>query len=311
MALFFQESVYFSCMKDEKYSSGLTAAIAASMIWGFLPIYWKLMQEVPAYEILAHRICWSFVFTAIIIFCTRCWQQLKQDCHDLCINHKRGLWMISEALLISINWLTYIWAVNNNHVLDTSIGYYINPLMNVLLGVIMFKERLSLTKWISVGLASAGIIIMAIQLGSLPWISIVLPITFALYGALKKMLQLGPYISIFLETLLLLPVSLLYIGFAAADGTSHFVISDAYTCGLLAFTGVVTAVPLVLFSAGANNLPLNVLGFMQYISPTMGFLLGIFYFGESFGMAQLFAFSFIWMALALFTVADFRELRKK
>lgn len=114
-----------------------------------------------------------------------------------------------------------------------------------------------------------------------------------------------------METLLLLPVSLLYIGFAAADGTSHFVISDAYTCGLLAFTGVVTAVPLVLFSAGANNLPLNVLGFMQYISPTMGFLLGIFYFGESFGMAQLFAFSFIWMALALFTVADFRELRKK
>ena len=184
------------------------------------------------------------------------------------------------AFVISLNWLTYIWAVNHDHVIDTSIGYYINPLMSVLFGIVFFRERISGLKKISLLLAAIGIVLMTYQLGKLPWVAVVLAVSFSIYGALKKELHLNP------------------------SPVNHFSLATPDLALFLMGTGVVTAVPLVLFSYGANLLPLNVLGFFQYISPTIGLLLGIFFFHESFGLAQISALGFVWAAIVLFTVAE-------
>lgn len=285
-------------------NSGLAAAISAYLLWGILPLYWELLQEASAYEILSHRIIWSFVFMGMVIVAMRRIDVLKSECSSLWHNKKRGVTLLAASVLISINWLTYIWAVNNGRVLETSLGYYINPLVSVVLGVIIFKETLGKAKWISVALASMGIIFMTVNLGELPWIAVVLSTTFALYGALKKKLQLSPFTSIFLETMLILPITLWYIFYLYNSGESHFLTGDVNYTLLFMGAGIVTAVPLVLFNAGANKLPLNVLGFTQYISPTMGFLLGIFYFKESFDFTKMIGFCFIWLALAVFTIGN-------
>lgn len=286
------------------FNSGLSAAISAYLLWGILPLYWDLLQDVSAYEILSHRIIWSFVFMGLVIVLMKRIDVLKAECKNLCNNKKRSVTLLFVSILISINWLTYIWAVNNGHVLETSLGYYINPLVSVLLAVIVFKEKLSKAKWISVLLAFIGIVVMAVRLGELPWIAIVLSVTFALYGALKKKLQITPFSSIFLETMLVLPIAAGYIYILSANGTSHFLGAEINHTLLFMGAGVVTAVPLILFSSGANKLPLNVLGFTQYISPTMGFLLGIFYFHESFDFSKMIGFGFIWLALAVFTLGE-------
>lgn len=283
------------------FNSGLSAAISAYLLWGFLPLYWELLQDVSAYEILSHRIIWSFIFMGFVIVAMRRVEVLKREWHNLWCNKKRGMTLLAVSILISINWLTYIWAVNNGRVLETSLGYYINPLVSVLLAVVMFKEELSRAKWISVALAFLGIVIMTVHLGSLPWIAIVLSVTFALYGALKKKLQLSPFTSIFLETMLVIPLAAGYIYLLSNAGESHFGGANINHTLLFMGAGVVTAIPLILFSAGANKLPLNVLGFTQYISPTIGFLLGVFYFKEDFDFTKMIGFCFIWLALAVFT----------
>lgn len=208
------------------------------------------------------------------------------------------------AFVISLNWLTYIWAVNHDHVIDTSIGYYINPLMSVLFGIVFFRERISGLKKISLLLAAIGIVLMTYQLGKLPWVAVVLAVSFSIYGALKKELHLNPFSSITLETMLMMPFAVPYIGILMASPVNHFSLATPDLALFLMGTGVVTAVPLVLFSYGANLLPLNVLGFFQYISPTIGLLLGIFFFHESFGLAQISALGFVWAAIVLFTVAE-------
>lgn len=288
----------------ELANSGLAAAISAYLLWGILPLYWELLQDASAYEILSHRIIWSFVFMGMIIVAMRRIDVLRRECSSLWRNKKRGVTLLAASVLISINWLTYIWAVNNGRVLETSLGYYINPLVSVVLGVIIFKETLGKAKWISVALASMGIVFMTVNLGELPWIAVVLSTTFALYGALKKKLQLSPFTSIFLETMLILPITLWYIFYLYNSGKSHFLTGDVNYTLLFMGAGIVTAVPLVLFNAGANKLPLNVLGFTQYISPTMGFLLGIFYFKEAFDFTKMIGFCFIWLALAVFTIGN-------
>lgn len=248
------------------------AALSTYLIWGVLPLYWNLLARAEANEILAHRIIWSFVFMVVVLMVTKRWQSFKEDCRALWQDKKRGAILLLAAFTISLNWLTYIWAVNHGHVIDTSIGYYINPLMSVLFGIVFFRERISGLKKISLLLAAIGIVLMTYQLGKLPWVAVVLAVSFSVYGALKKQLHLS----------LATPDLALY----------------------LMGTGVVTAVPLVLFSYGANLLPLNVLGFFQYISPTIGLLLGIFFFHETFGMAQISALGFVWAAIVLFTVAE-------
>lgn len=283
---------------------GMLAALATYLIWGVLPLYWNLLARANANEILAHRIVWSFLFMLLVLGLTKRWRRFKADCRGLWQNKRRGGILLAAAFIISINWLTYIWAVNHNHVIDTSIGYYINPLMSVLFGIIFFREHIGGLKKICILLAAIGIFSMTYQLGSLPWVSVVLAVSFSVYGALKKQLQLNPFSSITLETLLMLPFALPYIARLMMSPENHFSLGTPDLALFLMGTGVVTAVPLVLFSYGANLLPLNVLGFFQYISPTIGLLLGIFFFHEEFGLAQISALGFIWMALGLFTVAE-------
>ena len=280
------------------------AALSTYLIWGVLPLYWNLLARAGANEILAHRIIWSFVFMVVVLMVTKRWQSFKEDCRALWQDTKRGAILLLAAFTISLNWLTYIWAVNHGHVIDTSIGYYINPLMSVLFGIVFFRERISGLKKISLLLAAIGIVLMTYQLGKLPWVAVVLAVSFSVYGALKKQLHLNPFSSITLETLLMVPFAVPYIGILMMSPANHFSLATPDLALYLMGTGVVTAVPLVLFSYGANLLPLNVLGFFQYISPTIGLLLGIFFFHETFGMAQISALGFVWAAIVLFTVAE-------
>lgn len=289
--------------------TGMMAALSTYLIWGVLPLYWNLLARAEANEILAHRIIWSFVFMVVVLMVTKRWQSFKEDCRALWQDKKRGAILLLAAFTISLNWLTYIWAVNHGHVIDTSIGYYINPLMSVLFGIVFFRERISGLKKISLLLAAIGIVLMTYQLGKLPWVAVVLAVSFSVYGALKKQLHLNPFSSITLETLLMVPFAVPYIGILMMSPANHFSLATPDLALYLMGTGVVTAVPLVLFSYGANLLPLNVLGFFQYISPTIGLLLGIFFFHETFGMAQISALGFVWAAIVLFTVAE--SLRRK
>ena len=284
--------------------TGMMAALSTYLIWGVLPLYWNLLARAGANEILAHRIIWSFIFMVVVLMVTKRWQSFKEDCRTLWQNKKRGAILLLAAFTISLNWLTYIWAVNHGHVIDTSIGYYINPLMSVLFGIVFFRERISGLKKISLLLAAIGIVLMTYQLGKLPWVAVVLAVSFSVYGALKKQLHLNPFSSITLETLLMVPFAVPYIGMLMMSPANHFSLATPDLALYLMGTGVVTAVPLVLFSYGANLLPLNVLGFFQYISPTIGLLLGIFFFHETFGMAQISALGFVWAAIVLFTVAE-------
>lgn len=285
------------------------AALSTYLIWGVLPLYWNLLARAEANEILAHRIIWSFVFMVVVLMVTKRWQSFKEDRRALWQDKKRGAILLLAAFTISLNWLTYIWAVNHGHVIDTSIGYYINPLMSVLFGIVFFRERISGLKKISLLLAAIGIVLMTYQLGKLPWVAVVLAVSFSVYGALKKQLHLNPFSSITLETLLMVPFAVPYIGMLMMSPANHFSLATPDLALYLMGTGVVTAVPLVLFSYGANLLPLNVLGFFQYISPTIGLLLGIFFFHETFGMAQISALGFVWAAIVLFTVAE--SLRRR
>lgn len=284
--------------------TGMIAALSTYLIWGVLPLYWNLLARAEANEILAHRIIWSFFFMVVVLMVTKRWQSFKEDCRALWQNKKRGAILLLAAFTISLNWLTYIWAVNHDHVIDTSIGYYINPLMSVLFGIVFFRERISGLKKISLLLAAIGIVLMTYQLGKLPWVAVVLAVSFSVYGALKKQLHFNPFSSITLETLLMMPFAVPYIGILMMSPANHFSLATPDLALYLMGTGVVTAVPLVLFSYGANLLPLNVLGFFQYISPTIGLLLGIFFFHETFGMAQISALGFVWAAIVLFTVAE-------
>lgn len=288
---------------------GYLAAFGCYALWGILPLYWHMLAEAEANEILAHRVLWSVVFMLIVLVVTRRLDLLKKDCRELWQNKKRGTLLVAAAVIISVNWLTYIWAVNHNHVIETSIGYYINPLVNVLFGVAIFGETLSAPKKLSIVLAATGIFLMTWQIGKLPWVSVALALTFGSYGALKKMLKLNPFTSITLETLLLFPFAFYYVANLTATGTAHFGPATPLLSLLLAGCGIATAVPLILFSYGANLLPLNVLGFFQYISPSMTLLLGIFFFNEPFDTTQLFTFGFIWLALIVFTISEWKASR--
>jgi chloramphenicol-sensitive protein RarD len=283
--------------------AGIAAAIGACCMWGVLPLYWKLLQSVPADEILAQRMVWSFVFMLCVLLGLGRWPAFCADCRALWRDRKRGALMLLASLLISMNWLTYIWAVNHDHIIETSIGYYINPLMSVLLGMVVFHERLVFGKKLSILLAGLGILIMTWQFGQLPWIAVLLATSFAVYGAVKKLLRLSPVTSITIETMLMLPASFAYMAYLMKTGQSHFG-NEALVTWCIVGTGAVTATPLILFSQGANLLPLNVLGFCQYIAPTIALGIGIFVFHEPFSWTHGIAFGFIWAALILFSISE-------
>ena len=294
---------------NEINKKGLSTTLLCCLIWGLLPLYWALLNQVSSFSVLSHRIIWSGFWMFFLVIATGR-QQLRMDIQILRTHLTQLGLLLLAAILISINWFTYIWAVTNQHVLDTSLGYYINPLLNVLLGILIYKESLLWPQKLSIAIAILGVAIMTVQLGTLPIVSIVLAVSFSLYGAVKKRLTIHPFSSIAFEAWLITPIALWYL--TAIDTTSWTFIENLTTTGLLLIgAGLTTSIPLILFSYGARLLPLNILGFLQYLSPTMGFFLAIFYFGESFGTAQLIAFGCIWVALVLFTLSNQMTTRIK
>lgn len=285
---------------------GIASAIGAYALWGVLPVYWKLVSSVPSEEILAHRIVWSFFFMVLILFTTRKLRSFFDEFRAVVSIPKKFLGIAMCSALISVNWLTYIWAVNNGHVIETSLGYYINPLLSVLLGIIVLKEKLNLWQVISFLLAATGVLNMTLNFGAVPWIALLLAATFGLYGLFKKLVNIGAITGITSETLMITPLASIYLSYIHKGGSGSIDFASPVVSGLLIGAGVVTAVPLILFASGANRLPLSIVGFFQYIAPTIALFLGIFLFHEPFTPVHFASFAMIWLALTIFSLAKTR-----
>jgi chloramphenicol-sensitive protein RarD len=288
-------------------NKGVLAGIGAYTLWGLFPIYWRLLKQVPATEILAHRIVWSLAFVALLLILQRDWQWIKGTIHD-----RRTMVVYTlAAILLSINWFTYIWAVNAGYVVEASLGYFINPLVNFMLGVIFFKEKLRGGQVAAVILAVLGVVYLTVSYGSLPWIALVLAFSFGTYGLIKKTASLESMHGFSLETAVLFLPALGFLLYRGASGVGAFMHLGTATTLLLILAGPVTSIPLLMFGYAARSIPLSMLGFIQYITPTMQFMLGVFVYNEPFPLARLVGFSMIWLALLLYSIESVRFTRRQ
>lgn len=292
-------------MKSEK-SIGVAFAIAAYAIWGVLPVYWKLLLSVPSLEVLSHRVIWSFVFVSCLILLSRQWKEVRKVLAD----RRQLTYLVFASFMITINWGFFIWAIQNGHVLDSSLGYYINPLIAVLLGVLIFKEKLNRWQIVAIGSALVGVAILVVEFGRFPWVSFVLAFTFAFYGALKKAIRTASIISLAIETAIILPIALGFVLFRQAGGHGSFGGGSTMVTLLLFGAGAITAIPLLLFSEGAKRIPLATLGFTQYIAPTLMFTLGVFVYHEEFKLVNAISFGFIWLAVLIYSVSQSNLLKR-
>jgi chloramphenicol-sensitive protein RarD len=294
---------------DEQSRKGLLAAALAFVIWGLFPLYWHLLKAVPSDQIIAHRIVWSAVLLCVLLCAHQGLQWLRTI-----LASPRTFWLLGAAsLLIGANWSLYIWAVNAGHVVETSLGYFINPLLSVLLGVLVLGERLRRPQWLAVGIAALGVIWLTWQTGRAPWIAIGLSATFGVYGLLRKLVKVEPVAGIGLESLfLLLPALGWLLWVEAGHGGAFF--SGSWGPGvmsLLVLAGAVSAVPLIAFTYGVQRVPLSTVGLLQYIGPTLQFLTGILFFREPFGPDRLVGFACIWAALLIFAADGWRVSRRR
>lgn len=280
---------------------GVISAICAYLLWGFLPIYWKLLRQAAAPEILAHRVFWSLLFLLVFLVIVQRVSPFLEEIRGITKDPRRILGVIAATLLISLNWLVYIYAVNDNRIIETSLGYYINPLVNVLFGVALLKEKLSARQYLAVGLATFGVVNLVLQFGNVPWVALTLAVSFSLYGLCKKLLGINAITGITLETLLISPLALTYLLFLHSQGTDAMGSGNSLIIALLIGSGVVTALPMVLFANAANRLPLSLLGFIQYLSPTIALLTGVFLYQETFTLTHGISFGLIWTALVIFS----------
>lgn len=279
---------------------GIFYSAMASTIWGLLPLYWKLLKQIPAGELLAHRIIWSFVLLMIILSFTKKLSIItKQFSHG-----KSIVLILSCSILMSINWLTYIWAVNSNHVIEASIGYYITPIVAVILGVVILKEKINKYQKIALLFAIVGIVILVAAYGKIPWISLILAASFGLYGLFKKMANVQPIIGIALETAFMFPISLIYILFKQTNSSVYYGTIGLLNALLLFNSGIATVVPLLLFAQGTKRVDLAISGFIQYISPTISIMLGIFLFKEKFTGTDAISLACILSALIIFSLSN-------
>ncbi|AIQ45835.1 transporter [Paenibacillus sp. FSL R7-0273] len=286
-------------------NNGLVNAIIAYIMWGVLPLYWKLFNNVPAGEILSHRVVWSFVFMAILVAIQQRWGDMKR----IAANRSQLLSLTASGLLIAANWLIFIWAVNNGHVVETSLGYYLNPLFNVLLAVVFLREKPNRGQWLAIAIAGAAVLIIAINYGRFPWIAISLAASFGLYGLAKKKTRQEASVGLLSETAVVLPIALVYWIYLAASGESTaWTLSWPMFTGLL-LSGAVTALPLLFFARAAARLPLTTLGFVQYIGPTIMLILSIFVFKETVSPVLLTGFALIWTALAVYAASSVRAAK--
>lgn len=290
-------------LEENSNRNGALSALSAYLLWGFAPIYFKLLSDIAPGEIMMHRVIWSTVFLLVMIVVMKKWSQLvaifKQP--------KILLQLSLSASFLAVNWFLFIWAVNNNHLLDASLGYYINPIFNVVLGMLFFHERLRRNQLIAVGLALVGVLVQLIALGTLPMISLALASTFAIYGLLRKKLPINSFIGLFIESLLMLPMALIYWFFFVESSTSNMAINATSLNFTLIMAGIVTTAPLLFFTIAAKRLALSTLGFFQYLGPSIMFLLATFYYQETMKSAELITFVFIWAALALYSLDSFKK----
>jgi chloramphenicol-sensitive protein RarD len=285
-------------------NQGTLYAVAAYALWGLFPVYFKLLRHVPAPQILCHRILWSFVFLMAVVLVRGEWSSFRAALKPAVM----PVYM-AAAVVVSANWLTYVWAVNAGFVVQTSLGYFINPLLSVLAAVIILGERLRPWQWVPVGLAALGILYLTYSHGSPPWIALFLALTWAVYGLLKKIAPLGTLHGLTLETGLLTLPALIYLTVAGLGGRGAFLQGNPASDMLLAGTGLVTATPLFLFALAVRRIRLTIVGILQYVSPTLQFLLGVLVFREPFTTAQFIGFSIVWLALIIFGVEGYLTYR--
>ena len=287
-------------------NAGLLSTLACYTLWGLLPLYWHLLEQLDSIFILCNRIVWSALFTVTLLLLKKQFGEVKAVLRDW----KKMRFMIPAAISITINWGVYIWAVNSGHLLDSSLGYYLNPLVAFAIGIILFRETCGVIEWIALGFAAVGVLIATVAYGAFPWVAIVLALSFAFYGMFKKFAGVGGLTSIAVETLLLSPFAVAFLLFAPASHASVALLTPL-TAIILLLSGIVTATPLILFTFGVNRLPLSTVGFMQYLSPTLQMFIGVLVFREVLTQDRIVAFVFIGAALVLYTVGMVRRARRE
>ena len=281
-------------------SKGILYGVSVYLLWGFFPIYWKLLSRVPALQLLGHRIVWSFLLLLSVIFITKQWNEFR-----VTLNARTFRIYLIAALLIGVNWLTYVWAVNAGFIVETSLGYFINPLLSVLMGVLFLGERLRPMQWIPVALAAMGVAYLTFAYGQLPWIALLLAFTFGFYGLAKKIAPLGSLFGLTLETGILFLPAFVYLGIVESNNTAAFLHSGITSDLLMIGAGLVTTVPLLMFASAAKQIPLTMIGLLQYIAPTIQFLIGVFIYKEPFVQSRLIGFSIVWLALIIFWIENY------
>ncbi len=294
-------------MPNRPTSAGCTAAATAFLMWGLLPVYWKALGTVPALEVLCHRIVWSMAFTGALLALTRGWGEVSRALRT----PRDALLLAVSSVLIGANWLIFIWAVAAGHVLQASLGYYVNPLVNVLLGLVVFRERPRRVQWVAIVLAAAGVAVMTAGQGGLPWVSLALAVTFGAYGCVRKLMSLESLPGLFVETVALAGPAACWLIWLAAHSSGALFHAGGGTDALLVLAGPITALPLMLFAYGARRITLVTLGVLQYVAPTCMFLLGAFAYREPLQQSTLAAFALIWAGVLVYTADGVAQLRPR
>jgi len=291
---------------EENKGKGYVYALQAFFAWGLLPLYWKQLSHLPAIDILAHRIIWSVVFSAIFLYF-----QKNFNLMPILRSPYRMKRLVIASLLVGSNWGLFIYAVNLGHIVEASLGYYINPLVNVALGIIVLKERLKTLQLIALVLAASAVVYLTVDYGQFPWIAIYLAFSFGFYGLMKKTSQVEAMPALVVETLVLSPLALIYVAWGLINGSSPLYNANIETLSLLVLTGVITTMPLYWFALGARLISLSAIGFMQYIGPSLMLMIGLFVYHEPFANQQFIAFSMIWGALILYSISIILMVRKR
>jgi chloramphenicol-sensitive protein RarD len=285
---------------------GAWYAVAAFSLWGVLPLYWKALKQVPSTQILAHRIIWTCIFVLLLLLL----KKRVREARDSFLSARNRIYFALGALCIGVNWFIYIWAVNTGHIVETSMGYFINPLFSMLLGVIFLKERLNFWQIVSVCLAFCGVLYMTVQYGKLPWIALSLAVSFGLYGLLRKTSHAESLAGLIFETAFLSPIAFIYLVFRGVQGTGSFGAVSPLLHLLLMSSGIVTAMPLLWFTNGARRIPLSTVGFIQYLTPSLKLFIGVIVFKEPFTDVHTLSFSLIWGALVIYSLSHTPLLKR-
>jgi chloramphenicol-sensitive protein RarD len=286
-------------LTDRSSSSGTWLVVAAYVFWGMLPIYWKLLSAIPPFEVLSHRIFWSFVFACVLLWIQKRWKEFR----DTFSQPKNRAICLLTAAIVGSNWFIYIWAISHDHIVDTSLGYFINPLIAVLLGLIFLKEKLTLWQVVAFVLAFLGVGYLTVQYGKIPWISLSLAFTFGFYALIRKTARLEALVGLTAETAILSPLLLAYLVFLGIKGTGAVGVVAPHLHLLLLGAGIVTATPLLWFTLGVRKIPLSRAGFLQYIAPSLQLFIGVVVYSEPFTQTHLISFGLIWLALLIYSLS--------